>query len=292
MSASDDPVHDGPADQERLEDLFGTVFGLADQFASRISSAEVEVRLRRTLQEANHQIPGQAAMTDGPPVLPLAGTDEPVCYVLIDDEPRYRQALDVPDGLDLTLVGSYKTVEAFLAIQRQPCHVVVLDLCLNGQIGDEAVLQGVRAIRELTGQLGHRVVVSSADARPEPVARCVAAGAAAYISKYDDPPALARAVDEVGRHGSIVSDSLHQALRKLTASRRDIRLPATLEETLTLLETGMSDREIARMRQLSVRTIEDHRRKILEIFGTDLEARLPGFAALSRAPWHPARQRG
>jgi DNA-binding NarL/FixJ family response regulator len=220
-------------------------------------------------------------MTAGPPVLPPAAADEPVQYVLIDDEPRYRQAIEVPAGLKLALVGSYGTVETFIAVQRQPCHVVVLDLCLNRQTGDKAVLQGVCAIRQLTGQLGHRVVVYTADERPEPVARCVAAGAAAYMSKYDDSPALARAVYEVGRHGSIVSDSLHQALRKLAASCNDIRLSDTLEETLVLLETGMSDLEIARKRQLSPRTIEDHKRKILEIFGTTMEARHRGFAGLA-----------
>ena len=141
-------------------------------------------------------------MTGGLPVLPLAAAGEPVRYVLIDDEPRYRQAIDVPDGLELTLAGSYPTVEAFIAIQRQPCHAVVLDLCLNRQTGDKAVLQGVRAIRQLASQLGHRIVVYTADERPEPVARCVAAGAATYISKYDDSPALAHAVDEVGRQGA------------------------------------------------------------------------------------------
>ena len=221
-------------------------------------------------------------MTSGPPVLPLAVGGEPVRYVLIDDEPRYRQVLDVPGNLDLALAGSYGTVEAFIAIQRQPCHVVILDLCLNRQTGDKAVLQGVGAIRQLTGQLGHRVVVYTADERPEPVARCVAAGAAAYISKYDDSPSLARAVDEVGRRGSIVSDSLHRALRKLAACCHDVRLSDTLEETLALLGTGMSDVQIARERQLSARTIEDHKRKILEIFGTTMEARHQGFAGLSR----------
>lgn len=215
-------------------------------------------------------------------VLPLAAIDEPVRYVLIDDEPRYRQAIEASVGLDLALAGSYGTVEAFLAIQRQPCHVVVLDLCLNRQTGDKAVLHGVRAIRELTGPLGHRVVVYTADERPEPVARCVAAGAAAYVSKYDDTPVLARAVDEVGRRGSIISDCLHQALRKLVASCPDVRLSATLEETLALLETGMSDVEIARERHLSARTIEDHKRKILEIFGTRMEARHQSFAGLAR----------
>jgi DNA-binding NarL/FixJ family response regulator len=205
-----------------------------------------------------------------------------VRYVLIDDEPRYRQPPAAPRGLDLALVGSYGTVEAFLTIQRQPCHVVVLDLCLNRQTGDKAVLQGVRAIGQLVGQLGHRVVVYTADERPEPIARCVAAGAAAYVSKYDDTSALARAVDEVGRQGRVISDRLHQALRKLAASCPDVRLSATLEETLALLETGMNDVEIASERHLSARTIEDHKRKILEIFGATMEARHQGFAGLAR----------
>jgi DNA-binding NarL/FixJ family response regulator len=138
--------------------------------------------------------PGLARMTTGPPVLPLAAAGDAVRYMLIDDEPRYRQALAIPDGLDLALAGSYGTVEAFIAIQRQPCHVVVLDLCLNRQTGDHAVLQGVRAIRQLSDQLSHRVVVYTADERPEPVVRCVAAGAAAYVSKYDDSSSLARGI--------------------------------------------------------------------------------------------------
>jgi DNA-binding CsgD family transcriptional regulator len=82
--------------------------------------------------------------------------------------------------------------------------------------------------------------------------------------------------------GSVISDYLHQALRKLAASCPDVRLSATLEETLALLETGMSDVEIASRRHLSARTIEDHKRKILEIFGATMEARHQSFAGLAR----------
>ena len=214
-------------------------------------------------------------------MLPLASAGEPVCYVMIDDEPRYRQAIDIPDGPHLVLAGGYGSVEAFIAIQRRPCHVVVLDLCLNRQTGDKAVLQGVRAIRQLAGAFGQRVLVFTSDERPEPVARCVAAGAAGFISKYGDQAALARAIDEVGRHGFIVSDSLHDALRQLTARCCDIRLSGTLEETLILLETGMTDLDVATRRHLSPRTIEDHKRKILEIFGASLNAPHQGFAQLA-----------
>jgi DNA-binding NarL/FixJ family response regulator len=222
-------------------------------------------------------------MTAGPPVLPLASADEPVRYVIIDDEPRYRQGLGAANGARLVQVGGYGSVDDFIHIQREPCHVVVLDLCLNRQTGDKAVLQGVRAIRQLVEQFGHRVLVYSADPRPEPVARCVAAGAAGFVDKYnDDFAVLAQAVDEIGRNGHIVTDSLHNALRKLARKCRDIRLSDTLEKTLVLLEQGMKDVEIAKMRCLSVRTIEDHKQKILAAFGDALEVRVRGFANLTR----------
>jgi len=166
-------------------------------------------------------------MTSAPHGLPLAARSEPVRYVLIDDEPAYRLALNVPGGVDLELAGSYGTVEAFLAIQRRRCHVVVLDLCLNRQTGDKALLQGVRAIRQLA---------------------------------------------DCGHQGYIVSEDLHQALRQLAASCADVRLSGTLEATLAMLESGMSDVEFASRRNLSARTIEDHKRKILEIFGATCPA--------------------
>jgi len=217
-----------------------------------------------------------------PAAAPLASADESVRYVVIDDEPRYRQDPEAHARPRIVLVAGYGTVEDFMAIHRDPCHVVVLDLCLNRQTGDKAVLQGVLAIRELTGRFSQRVLVHTADERPEPVARCVAAGAAGFVSKYDNPHVLAQAVNEVGRHGTVVSECLHEALRALTANCRDVRLSDTLEETLSLLDQGMSDAEVARQRQISPRTIEDHKRKILEIFGADMETRRIGFADLTR----------
>jgi RNA polymerase sigma factor (sigma-70 family) len=55
MSASG-PVHDGPNQHEPLEELFGCVFDLAGQIASRISPAQVEARLHRTLEEADSSV--------------------------------------------------------------------------------------------------------------------------------------------------------------------------------------------------------------------------------------------
>jgi len=60
MSASG-PRRDDPNGQERLEELFGTVFDLAGKIAPRVSPDETEARLRRTLQEASHHPGGMRA---------------------------------------------------------------------------------------------------------------------------------------------------------------------------------------------------------------------------------------
>jgi hypothetical protein len=45
----------------------------------------------------------------------------------------------VVDQPRLELVGGYPDVESFTAIQNEPCHVIVLDLCLNRRTGDAAL---------------------------------------------------------------------------------------------------------------------------------------------------------
>ena len=60
MSASG-PGYDGPDEQESLEELFGTVFGLAEEIASRISQDQVEASLRRALQAAGRHQEGAPA---------------------------------------------------------------------------------------------------------------------------------------------------------------------------------------------------------------------------------------
>jgi DNA-binding NarL/FixJ family response regulator len=183
----------------------------------------------------------------------------------------------------LIQVGGWAAVDNFVQLQQQGCHVVVLDLCLNRQTGDTAVLQGVRAINELVHEHGQRVLVYTAEERPEPIARCVAAGAAGYVSKYlGDDDVLAQAVVEIGRNGNIVTSALHDALRQLVSRCRDVRLSSPLEETLALLDRGLSDQEVADRLHKSRRTIEEHKRKILELFGEESENRQRGFGDLRR----------
>jgi two-component system, NarL family, nitrate/nitrite response regulator NarL len=214
--------------------------------------------------------------------LPLAAAGEMVNYVVIDDEPLYRAGIAHPAYPLLARVGGYGSVDDFVGLQGRPCHVVVLDLCLNRQTGDRAVLQGVRAIRRLVEEFGQRVLVYTAEERPEPVARCVMAGAAGYVSKYGpDTTAVAQAVDEVGRHGEIITKELHDPLRALLRSCPDVRLTRAQEQTLVLLCSRLPMKEIAARQYLTVKTIEQHKTAILKQFNKQMDSREMGFAELA-----------
>jgi RNA polymerase sigma factor (sigma-70 family) len=83
MSASG-PAHDDPGEREPLEELFGSVIGLAGQIASRISRDRVEARLRRTLGEAGYRqeaVPAGETTRPGP--APKLLRDDPVVVVLV-----------------------------------------------------------------------------------------------------------------------------------------------------------------------------------------------------------------
>lgn len=96
MSATG-PGHEGLGEQEPLEELFGAVFDLADEIASRISRDDVEARLRRTLQEAGHdqeQEPARTAARQG-----QAGTSTSRAAYSPTSEPsgKLGAAINLPD---------------------------------------------------------------------------------------------------------------------------------------------------------------------------------------------------
>ncbi len=96
MSAREDRIRDDSVEQESLTNLFGTVFDLAEQLTSRISSAEVEARLQRTLNEAKvrHEAKVRPWMQYRPVSAKLAIT--PTVSVII---PALNEAPNLPHVL-------------------------------------------------------------------------------------------------------------------------------------------------------------------------------------------------
>ena len=184
--------------------------------------------------------------------------------LVVDDHPVVRQGirtfLDVQD--DLTVVGEAADGDTCVAIAQQ-CRpdVILLDLRMPGS-------DGVAALRELR-RVGNpaRVLIITSFTEPSAVLPAVRAGAAGYVYKDVDPPALAAAIRAV--HAGHVL--LHPDVARLLSSGEQHATPTSLtareREVLAELARGRSNREIARAFAVSEKTVKTHVSAILAKLG-------------------------
>jgi DNA-binding NarL/FixJ family response regulator len=185
--------------------------------------------------------------------------------VLIVDDHRVvreglRSFLDVQD--DLEVVGEAADGAACVAAAEllRP-DVILLDLRMPGS-------DGVAALRELA-ERGNpaRVLVVTSFTEPAAVLPAVRAGAAGYVYKDVDPPALAAAIRSVhlGHH------LLDPEVTRLLASGGPVgdaaRLTRREREVLAEVGRGRSNREIARALGLAEKTVKTHVSAILAKLG-------------------------
>jgi DNA-binding NarL/FixJ family response regulator len=189
---------------------------------------------------------------------------EPIKVLIVDDHRVVREGLrsflDVQD--DLEVVGEAADGdEAVLAAESLRPDVVLLDLKMPGA-------DGVAALRELRERGNRaRVLVITSFTEPAAVLPAVRAGAAGYVYKDVDPPALAAAIRSVHLGYSL----LHPDVTRLLAAGESVGDPARLtpreREVLAEVGRGRSNREIARALGLAEKTVKTHVSAILAKLG-------------------------
>jgi DNA-binding NarL/FixJ family response regulator len=180
--------------------------------------------------------------------------------LIADDHPVVRQGLrtflDLQD--DITVVGESADGSSCVddADRLRP-DVILLDLRMPGA-------DGVAALRGLRDNPA-RVLVVTSYTEPSAVLPAVRAGAAGYVYKDIDPPALAAAIRSV--HAGHVL--LHPDVVRLLAAEdaRPAELTARERDVLAELARGRSNREIARALRLSEKTVKTHVSAILGKLG-------------------------
>jgi DNA-binding NarL/FixJ family response regulator len=185
-----------------------------------------------------------------------------VCVV--EDHPLYRAALigTLTEAPGVRLAAAARSVEEFLAYRRPPGDVVLLDLGLPGLRGPAAVL----AVTEL----GHRVVVVSAQGDRDVVLAAIAAGARGYLTKCADAADIRQAVERVAAGETYVSPTLASYLLDAARdrpARSGLALSEREREVLSLLAAGERDLDIARALSISIRTVRSHLDRIREKTG-------------------------
>ena len=179
--------------------------------------------------------------------------------LLADDHAVLREATAeiVDHQPDMAVVGQASTGEETIRLTRQLCpDVVVMDIAMPRG-------NGLEATRSIAGELpGTRVLVLTAHEDRDHVISLLEAGAVGYLPKTVGLNDLLEAIRAASQGESVLPPSIASVVVRHLSGE----LEATTKEDLTsrerqvlsLVSRGMSNRQVARNLDLSVRTVEAH----------------------------------
>lgn len=147
------------------------------------------------------------------------------------------------------------------------------------------VLNGIEALEALRKDgIDVPVVFLTMHRQVDYAALALEAGAAGYVLKHAAPDELVQAVRTALEGGTFVSPSLAAELFQATKARSReaqdgaVALSARQRDILRLLAGGRSAKEIGKALDLSPRTVEFHKYKLMESLGLKNSAELIQFA--------------
>jgi DNA-binding NarL/FixJ family response regulator len=201
--------------------------------------------------------------------------------LLADDHDLLRQGIRrlLEDTGTVQVIAESATAASALELAaRLKPDVVVMDIDLPD-------MSGIDATAKLIAQSnGHRprIVGLSCHTDPRVEERMLAAGASAYVNKksaFSDLAAAIQGKDETSpRAGAALEAPRSFAARQTALTPPATTLTSREVQVLKLMADGQSTKEIARNLTVSVKTIETHRRKLMEKLHLDSVADLTKYA--------------
>jgi DNA-binding NarL/FixJ family response regulator len=186
--------------------------------------------------------------------------------LLVDDHPLIRAGLRTL--LEHTLeqpqiVEATDGREALEIAAKMRPDIVLLDISMPG-------LNGLEAARRLTTELPScKVIMLSMHCDEERVAECLRVGATGYLVKDGALSEVMSAI-EAATHGEVyISPRVPSTVSKLLQRKSDVTSPLQLlsarqREILQLIAEGQSTKEIGYRLNLSGKTVETHRRLLMQ----------------------------
>ncbi len=198
----------------------------------------------------------------------------PVRIVIVDDHPMVAEGIEaiLETYDDLTVVGTLSNGrDAVEQVEKLAPDVMLLDLNMP-KVGGIAATEMILERRPET-----RIVILSMHDSPEYIGAALSHGAMGYILKDVPTEEIKVAIDTVMRGERYLCPGSEQSLTPRTADGRE---PLTSREQaiLLLLAQGRSNKEVAVHLDISVRTVETHRKNIKRKLGISSTAGLTRYA--------------
>ncbi len=192
----------------------------------------------------------------------------PYQIVLADDHNMLRQGIKklIQESKDLEVVGEVSDgLELLDLLKMKTPHMVILDLSMPNLRGIEATHEIKMIYPEV------KILILTMHKRKEYLFHAVSAGADGYLLKEDTDKELYSAIEAIRQGGIYVSPLLSTVLTEdlikiYRGDSKPPREPLTNRErqVLKLISEGKSNKEIAAILFISVRTVQHHRANMMK----------------------------
>lgn len=185
---------------------------------------------------------------------------------LVDESGDMEVVAEAPDGR-----------EAIRLTRELKPDVAVIDLSMPQ-------IDGLEVITRLRPEFPHMpIIVLTMHAENQYVVRAIEAGARGYITKQSAPEQLVRAIRKVHAGHRYLTDDASEALALRVARGKQDRTPleslSTRElQVLRRLALGHTNREIASAYNISIKTVDTYRFRLLKKLNLRNNAELSRFA--------------
>ncbi|WP_204114025.1 response regulator transcription factor [Shimia biformata] len=201
-------------------------------------------------------------------------THAPVKVVIVDDHPMVAEGIQsiLEDYKDITVLATLSNGRAALdeMAQLQP-DVVLMDLNMP-EIG------GLTATEMLLERdPGLKILILSMHDTPEYISTALSHGAVGYILKDVPTDEIKTAIDTVMRGERYLCTGARGSLEPPEGGSRE-SLTSREQTVLLQLAQGKSNKEVALALNISVRTVETHRKNIKRKLGISSTAGLTRYA--------------
>ncbi|WP_300652144.1 response regulator transcription factor [Pseudomonas sp.] len=198
---------------------------------------------------------------------------EPIRVALVDDHELVRDGLRalLTAMPQLEVVGEASSgAEALILVGQVRPDLLLVDIGMKD-------MTGLQLTETLCRQYpGMQILILSMYDHAEYVTSSIRAGARGYVLKDAASWEIVAAIDAIAAGGSYYSADLLE--KTVSPPAADDELTPREREVLQMLVQGLSNKAIARLLDISVRTIETHRLSIRRKLGVDTPAGLVKYA--------------
>ena len=185
---------------------------------------------------------------------------------ILDAQPNWEVVAEAADGKQAIA----------RAMETRP-DVAVIDYSLP-------LINGIEVTRQLHSRLAAtEVLIFTMHDTEMLVDELLTAGARGYLLKSDATDYLVRAVEAVAAHKPFFTDQVSEILlHSYRTSRRPSILTPREREVVQLIAEGCTNKQIARILRLSIKTVEAHRSAVMHKLNLSSSASLVRYAVRNK----------